>query len=94
MKFCALADPELADLLVMASNPMTLANARAAAQRSPSRVFANALVNNAWGNGPAEETTPVRSTATRSWRAARRSRRSGRSWTTPASASLSACPCA
>ncbi|HEY3447845.1 MAG TPA: hypothetical protein VGK67_15925 [Myxococcales bacterium] len=51
---CALADPEMAELLVHAANPSSLERARAAAERSPSRILANALVNTAWRNGPVE----------------------------------------
>lgn len=53
--FATLADPEMAARLVQASDPERLARARADAQSSPSRLFANALVNVAWRNGPVED---------------------------------------
>jgi hypothetical protein len=52
--FAALADPEIADQLVRASNPAQLARVRGDAARHPSRLFANALLNIAWRNGPVE----------------------------------------
>jgi hypothetical protein len=44
-----------ADLLVQAAPAERLARARAEAQRFPTRVLANALVNVAWRNGPVED---------------------------------------
>jgi hypothetical protein len=52
--FAALADRELASRLVRASDPERVARARAEAERHPARVFANALVNTSWRNGPVE----------------------------------------
>jgi hypothetical protein len=52
--FAALAMPSIAARLVPATAAATVARARAAAERYPSRVFANALVNTAWRNGPIE----------------------------------------
>jgi hypothetical protein len=52
--FAALADRELASRLVHASDPERVARARADAERHPARMYANALVNTAWRNGPVE----------------------------------------
>jgi hypothetical protein len=52
--FAALADPETSGRLVHASDPTRVARVRADAERHPSRLFANALVNVAWRNGPVE----------------------------------------
>ena len=55
--FCDLADEAMATRLIDAAKaaaPARLERVRAAAQRHPSRVFANALVNVAWRNGPVE----------------------------------------
>jgi len=52
--FASLADPEMATRLVQAIKPEPLARARADAAHHPSRLFANALVNVAWRNGPVE----------------------------------------
>jgi len=52
--FAALADPEMATRLLQAISPEPLARARADAAHHPSRLFANALVNVAWRNGPVE----------------------------------------
>jgi hypothetical protein len=52
--FLALAEPEIAVRLVQATDAERLARARADAERHPSRIFANALVNVAWRNGPVE----------------------------------------
>ena len=52
--FAALADSTMATRLVHAVDPEQLARARADAVHHPSRVFANALVNVAWRNGPVE----------------------------------------
>ena len=54
VNFAALAMPSIAARLVPATAAATVARARAAAERYPSRVFANALVNTAWRNGPIE----------------------------------------
>lgn len=51
----ALADPETGGGLVHASDPTRVARVRADAERYPSRLFANALVNVAWRNGPVED---------------------------------------
>jgi hypothetical protein len=52
--FAALADPAMAELVVQASDAARLQRVRADAERFPSRIFANALVNTAWRNGPVE----------------------------------------
>ena len=52
--FAALADPEMAARLLLAISPEPLARTRADAAHHPSRLFANALVNVAWRNGPVE----------------------------------------
>jgi hypothetical protein len=53
-EFAALADPETAARLGQATDATRLERVRADAERSPSRVLANALVNTAWRNGPVE----------------------------------------
>jgi hypothetical protein len=53
-EFAALAAPDLAARLVQASDAERVERARRAAENCPSRVFANALVNTAWRNGPVE----------------------------------------
>ena len=50
----ALADPHTGAQLVGASDPARVARVRADAERHPSRLLANALVNIAWRNGPVE----------------------------------------
>jgi hypothetical protein len=52
--FATLADPAMAELVVQASDAARLHRVRADAERFPSRIFANALVNTAWRNGPVE----------------------------------------
>jgi hypothetical protein len=52
--FAVLADPETGGRLVAASDPTRVARARVDAECHPGRVFANALVNVAWRNGPVE----------------------------------------
>jgi hypothetical protein len=52
--FAALADPEMATRLLQAISSEPLARTRADAAHHPSRLFANALVNVAWRNGPVE----------------------------------------
>lgn len=52
--FAALADCEMAARLVSAMAPEQLARARSDAAGHPSRLFANALVNAGWRNGPVE----------------------------------------
>ena len=54
-RFAILAMPEVATTLINASHADRLATARADAERTPSRLFANALVNTAWRNGPVED---------------------------------------
>ncbi|MDC3985927.1 hypothetical protein [Polyangium jinanense] len=54
LAFVPLAVPEMAKQLVEATDAERLALARADASHHPSRVFANALVNVAWRNGPIE----------------------------------------
>jgi len=53
--FAALAEPDMAARLVEAAYPSHLERVRADADRHPSRVLANALVNTAWRNGPVED---------------------------------------
>lgn len=53
-EFAALADPEIAARVVQAADAPRLARGRDNAERYPSRVFANALVNKSWRNGPVE----------------------------------------
>jgi len=54
-QFAMLAMPEIAAKVVGATDAARLATVRADAERHPSRIFANALVNTAWRNGPAED---------------------------------------
>ena len=53
-RFAALADQEMAARVIQAASAERLARAQANAGSCPSRVFANALVNTAWRNGPVE----------------------------------------
>lgn len=53
-EFRALANPELAARLMNASPQSHVDNARAHVAQNASRVFANALTNTAWRNGPVE----------------------------------------
>lgn len=55
--FAVLAMPDVAGKIIEATdatNPKFLAAVREDAQQHPSRVFANALINTAWRNGPVE----------------------------------------
>ncbi|MDI7267834.1 MAG: hypothetical protein QME96_07560 [Myxococcota bacterium] len=52
--FAIFADPETGAQLLAASDPTRVARTRADAERHAGRVFANALVNVAWRNGPVE----------------------------------------
>jgi len=52
--FAALAEPEMAMRVVQAADATRLERVRADAERCPSRILANALVNTAWRNGPVE----------------------------------------
>jgi hypothetical protein len=52
--FAALANTEIANQLVRAVEPEHLARVRADAERHSTRLFANAMVNVAWRNGPVE----------------------------------------
>ena len=54
-KFAALADPTFASRFVQANRAERVARVRADAERHPTRVLANALVNTAWRNGPIED---------------------------------------
>lgn len=54
-EFSALAIPEMAARVVQAADAERLARVQADAGRWPSRIFANALVNTAWRNGPVED---------------------------------------
>ena len=53
--FSVLSDSEWASRLMEATDTERLVSVRADAERHPSRLFANALVNVAWRNGPVEE---------------------------------------
>ncbi len=53
--FATLADSNVASRVVHATDTERLARVRADAERYPSRLFANALVNVAWRNGPVED---------------------------------------
>jgi hypothetical protein len=53
--FAAIADPTMASRLEQAVDPERLARVRAEVADHPSRVFANALANVAWRNGPVED---------------------------------------
>ncbi len=53
-QFVMLALPEVRENLARAVPEARLAHVRADVERHPSRVFANALVNTAWRNGPVE----------------------------------------
>jgi hypothetical protein len=53
-ELAALASPELAERVVQAADATRLERVRADAERYPSRILANALVNTAWRNGPVE----------------------------------------
>jgi hypothetical protein len=52
--FAMLAMPEVAAKIAEATDAGRLARVRADAEIHPSRLFANALVNTAWRNGPVE----------------------------------------
>lgn len=54
-EFMALANPEIATKLIEACDGVHLERVRADAERSPNRLFANALTNHAWRNGPVED---------------------------------------
>lgn len=54
-EIAALADPEMAARVVQAADAERLARGQAGAERWPSRMLANALVNTAWRNGPVEK---------------------------------------
>jgi hypothetical protein len=54
-EFSALAIPEIAARVVQAADAERLARVHADAERWPSRMLANALVNTAWRNGPVED---------------------------------------
>jgi hypothetical protein len=54
-EFAALADPKLAARVAQAVDPARRDAARAQAERYPSRIFANSMVNMAWRNGPVED---------------------------------------
>jgi hypothetical protein len=53
-EFGALADHRMAAQLLLATGTTSLSRASMAAERHPSRVFANALTNTSWRNGPVE----------------------------------------
>jgi hypothetical protein len=52
--FAALAMPDMAGRIIEATSAERLERLRADAARFPSRIFANALINTAWRNGPVE----------------------------------------
>jgi hypothetical protein len=54
-EFGSLADPGMAARLIQATDTTRVARVRGEAERHPTRVFANALVNTAWRNGPVED---------------------------------------
>jgi hypothetical protein len=60
--FTALASPAMATTVRQAVFPHALEREEANAQAFPSRVFANALVNTAWRNGPVEDIHAGRTT--------------------------------
>jgi hypothetical protein len=53
-EFLALANPEVSAKLLQACDAAYVERARADAERFASRIFANALTNHAWRNGPVE----------------------------------------
>jgi hypothetical protein len=53
--FAALAVDHVANELIQSTDPTRLASVRADADRYPTRILANALVNTAWRNGPVED---------------------------------------
>jgi hypothetical protein len=53
-EFAALAAEDLAERLIQATDTARLETVRTNAERHPTRIFANALVNTAWRNGPVE----------------------------------------
>ena len=54
-ELAALAEPKMAARLVQATDVARLERVQADAERFPSRILANALVNTAWRNGPVED---------------------------------------
>jgi hypothetical protein len=54
-EFVTLAMPEFAAKIAEATDAVPLARVRADAEVHPSRLFANALVNTTWRNGPVED---------------------------------------
>jgi hypothetical protein len=54
-EFASFADADVARRIVRASDASRLERVRADAERYPSRIFANALLNTAWRNGPVED---------------------------------------
>jgi hypothetical protein len=53
--FLALANPEISAKLIEACDPSCLERLRGDSNRFATRIFANALINHAWRNGPVEE---------------------------------------
>jgi hypothetical protein len=53
--FALLARPQLAAMVFEAANKTRLEEVRVDADRHPNRLFANALVNTGWRNGPVED---------------------------------------
>ena len=54
-EFGALADPAMAERVIQVAEASRLGRVRADAERHPSRLLANAMVNTAWRNGPVEK---------------------------------------
>jgi hypothetical protein len=54
-EFAILAMPSVAEKIVEATDAARVAHVRVEAERHPSRIFANALVNTAWRHGPVEK---------------------------------------
>ncbi|MEW6742285.1 MAG: hypothetical protein AB1486_05960 [Planctomycetota bacterium] len=53
-EFAALAEPDLAARVIQASDATRVERVRGQAEHTASRLFANAVVNTAWRNGPVE----------------------------------------
>ena len=54
-ELASLAEPKMAAWLVQATDVARRERVRTDAERFPSRILANALVNTAWRNGPVED---------------------------------------
>src|SRR5882724_339769 len=53
--FAALARPDMAERIIQSTGAKRLERIRTDSERFPSRIFANALINTAWRNGPVED---------------------------------------